>query len=151
MLDTRLAERGIGFQPGRQAILVERGWVPSPDAYAAALAALGEPDSALVSGVLLRVRARREPALRDTAWPLRVPSADPELLARRYPYPLLPWVLRRAAPDPAPPGLRPIPPPVIDHGPHLWYAIQWFAFGTIAVVGSIALYRQPKRERSLVH
>jgi surfeit locus 1 family protein len=35
-------------------------------------------------------------------------------------------------------GLLPrrLPPPSLDEGPHLNYAIQWFAFATIALVGA---------------
>lgn len=124
------------------AVLVERGWVPSPDAYTARMDSLTEPDSASVAGILLRVTASRPFAARDSTWPMHVPSDDPDRLSGRYPYPLLPWVLRRAGPAGGPPGLRPIPPPVVDNGPHLSYAIQWFAFATIAVVGSLALYRK---------
>jgi len=128
------------------AILVERGWVPSPDAYSVGLDSLQEPDSARVAGILLRVTASREFTVPDSTWPVRVPSADPEKLAQRYPYGLVPWVLRRSDADgPAPPGLRPIPLPVIDNGPHLSYAIQWFAFATIAAVGSVALFLRERR------
>ncbi len=124
-----------------QAILVERGWVPSPDAYTVRLDSLREPDSALVTGILIRVRASRAYTVSDTSWPVHVPSDDPDKLAQRYPYPLLPWVLRRTgAGRSAPSALRPIPVPIIDNGPHLSYAIQWFAFATIAAVGSVALF-----------
>jgi surfeit locus 1 family protein len=128
------------------AILVERGWVPSPDAYSVPLDSLPEPDSARVAGLLLRITAIRDFTVPDSTWPLRVPSADPEKLAGRYPYRLLPWVLRRSGADsPVPPALRPIPIPVIDNGPHLSYAIQWFAFATIALVGSAVLFLREKR------
>jgi surfeit locus 1 family protein len=30
-------------------------------------------------------------------------------------------------------------PPALDDGPHLSYAVQWFSFATIAVVGGILL------------
>ncbi|MBI2071571.1 MAG: SURF1 family protein [Gemmatimonadetes bacterium] len=124
-----------------QAILVERGWVPSPDAYTVRLDTLREADTAWVTGILLRVTASREFAVPDTTWPMHVPSDDPTKLARRYPYPLLPWVLRRTeGAGASAPGLRPIPVPVIDNGPHLSYAIQWFAFATIAAVGSVLLF-----------
>jgi surfeit locus 1 family protein len=38
-------------------------------------------------------------------------------------------------PDPQQATLVPVPPPELDEGPHLSYAIQWFIFSTIAVVG----------------
>lgn len=126
---------------GGQAILVQRGWVPSPDASTVSLDSLHEPDSAVVTGTLLSVRAARELAVRDTTWPVRVPVDDPAQLADRYPYPLLPWVLRRSeAPGGPVAGLRAIPSPVIDAGPHLSYAVQWFAFAIIAAAGSVALF-----------
>lgn len=137
--------------PDGQALLVERGWVPSPDAYTVRVDSLQEPDTAHVTGILLPVTTSRAFAARDTTWPVHVPSDDPAKLAARYPYPLLPLVLRRTETGGVPsPGLRPIPVPVIDNGPHLSYAIQWFAFATIAVVGSVLLFlREPgsgKRE-----
>jgi surfeit locus 1 family protein len=129
------------------AVLVERGWVPSPDAYTANLDSLAEPDTAEVRGVLLTVNAAQPPATRDTAWPVHITSDDPSRLAVSFPYPVLPWVLRRTeAPAGAPAALRAIPAPVIDKGPHLSYAIQWFSFAVIAVVGSIVLYRKTRSE-----
>lgn len=123
------------------AVLVERGWVPSPDAYTVGLDSLMEPDTAEVAGLLLPVTARRAFAVRDSTWPLYAPSDDPARLAGRYPYRLLPWVLRRTlAKGPAPAGLRPVPAPLMDNGPHLSYAIQWFSFALIVLVGSVALF-----------
>ena len=132
---------------GGAAVLVERGWVPSPDAYTVNLDSLAEPDTAEVRGVLLTVTAAQPPATRDTTWPVHITSDDPSRLAESFPYPVLPWVLRRTeAPAGAPAALRPVPAPVIDKGPHLSYAIQWFSFAVIAVVGSIVLYRKTRSE-----
>jgi len=132
---------------GGAAVLVERGWVPSPDAYTVNLDSLGEPDTAEVKGVLLTVTAARAPTTQDTTWPVHLQSDDPSRLAASFPYPLLPWVLRRTEPPGGTPaGLRPIPAPVIDNGPHLSYAIQWFSFALIALVGSIVLYRKTVKE-----
>jgi surfeit locus 1 family protein len=132
---------------GGAALLVERGWVPSPDAYSANLDSLLEPDTAEVKGVILTVTAAQPPVTPDTTWPVHIASDDPSRLVRSFPYPLLPWVLRRTeAPAGAPAALRTIPAPVIDKGPHLSYAIQWFSFALIAVVGSIILYRKTARD-----
>jgi surfeit locus 1 family protein len=35
---------------------------------------------------------------------------------------------------------RPDPDIALDEGPHLFYAIQWFAFALIAGLGYVALY-----------
>jgi surfeit locus 1 family protein len=142
---------------GGSALLVERGWVPSPDARTAELSRYREGDSATVEGVLLEVpsgggfpEGARET---DRGWPLYLRRAAPAELRERYPYPLAGLVLRRAAVPPgALPELRPVPLPELDDGPHLSYALQWFSFAVIAVVGSAALAlreRRGSRDQSL--
>jgi surfeit locus 1 family protein len=42
---------------------------------------------------------------------------------------------------------RRIPPPSLDEGPHLNYAIQWFAFAAIALIGSGA-YLATRRKQA---
>jgi surfeit locus 1 family protein len=32
-----------------------------------------------------------------------------------------------------------LPPPALDEGPHLSYAIQWFSFAAIALIGGTAV------------
>jgi surfeit locus 1 family protein len=56
---------------------------------------------------------------------------------------LLPVLLRRS--DSATPLLQPVPLPERSDGPHLSYAIQWFAFALIALAGSVALARSSQR------
>src|SRR5437867_6552852 len=50
---------------------------------------------------------------------------------------------------PLPPGLIRWPIPEISDGPHLFYAIQWFSFAVIIVVGSLALARKRAAEADL--
>ncbi len=131
---------------GDRAVLVERGWTPSADGYSAPLDALAEPDTATVTGVLLSVPRGAAPDA--GAWPLHVRRDDPATLAERVPYPLFPLVLRRThATGPLPAGLRPVAAPTLDNGPHLSYAIQWFSFAAIAVVGSIILFAKQRPGR----
>jgi hypothetical protein len=41
-----------------------------------------------------------------------------------------------AAPEAADPSsIVPVPPPELSEGPHLGYAVQWFIFSAIALVG----------------
>ena len=63
--------------------------------------------------------------------------AEHDLAALRSASPAtLPVVLQAKASTPADDQtLTPIPLPSLDDGPHLSYAIQWFLFSTIAVVG----------------
>lgn len=115
------------------AVFVDRGWVPSPDAQTVDRAAVREPDSARVLG--LAQHAPRAPG-----------DVDPVALVDSLPYALRPIVLV-VLPDSARPvtaGMPVLrwPAPVLSGGPHLSYAIQWFAFAVIAVGGAIAVLRR---------
>jgi surfeit locus 1 family protein len=116
------------------AVLVDRGWVPSPDAYHVDQGAYREGDSADVLGLgFAAPRARGD--------------VDPVALRDSVPYRLLPFVVQQLPPStalyrPLPPGLVRWPAPELSDGPHLSYAIQWFSFALIIVVGSLALFRQ---------
>jgi cytochrome oxidase assembly protein ShyY1 len=58
-------------------------------------------------------------------------------------------VLRRdSLSAPSSGAFQAIPAPALDNGPHLSYAIQWFSFATIALVGG-ALWLVRTRPRSL--
>ncbi len=128
---------------GGRALLVERGWIYSPDARSVDLDALREEDTAEVEGVLLRPAPLRRFDARGPAWPILAPSDDPAALATRYPYPLLGVVLRRSgAVGGTAEDLRPLPLPELSQGPHLGYAVQWFGFAAIALVGSAILFRR---------
>ncbi len=120
--------------PDGSAVLVDRGWAPSPDAYHVDQAAYREGDSATVLGLAMRApRARGD--------------VDPATLRDSVPYSLLPFVIQQLPPStalyrPLPPGLVRWPIPELSDGPHLSYAIQWFSFAVIIVVGSLALARK---------
>jgi surfeit locus 1 family protein len=132
--------------PDGSAVLVDRGWVPSPDAYHVDQAAYREGDSAAVVGLAMRA-------------PRALGDVDPATLRDSLPYGLLTFLIQLVpetdsivgAPAPAPaaerrlvaPPGRPMrwPMPELSNGPHLSYAIQWFSFALISVVGSLALAR----------
>ena len=124
------------------AVLVERGIALSPDARPVDLNALVESDTARVTGVLVSLEGSDSGS---SGWPLYVRDVNPTELQRVYPYPLFPLVLRRTVyPPDAPLDLTPVPPPELTSGPHLSYAVQWFSFAVIAIVGSWFLSRSPR-------
>jgi surfeit locus 1 family protein len=131
-----------------RAILVERGWAPSPDARSVDFTSVLESDTTQVLGILIRPVG--DPVEPREAWPVVVRHADPVALQSRYPYPLLPWILRRLEPPEAGLGrrLEPAPLPELSNGSHLSYAVQWFAFALIAVVGGGAAAWRARRGRS---
>lgn len=114
------------------AVLLDRGWVPSPDAFHVDQRAYRDPAGADVVGLALDAPRGRG-------------DVDPQRLADSLPYPLAPFILQELPPyrpTAVPPSLpRRWPAPDLGDGPHLSYAIQWFSFAMIIVVGSIALFR----------
>ena len=124
--------------PDGAAVLVDRGWVPSADAYHVDERAYREADTTEVLGLGM-------PAPRGRG------DVDPAKLRDSLPYPLLPFVIQILPPPtapyrPLPPGLVRWPMPELSNGPHLSYAIQWFSFAVIILVGSVALLRRQGRE-----
>ncbi len=109
------------------AVFVDRGWVPSPDAVHVEATRYREGDSADVTGLAL-------PAPRDRG------DVNPAALKDSLPFTTLGIVLQlddTATPHPT--GLKRWRPPALDNGPNLSYAIQWFSFAGIVVVGVVAL------------
>jgi len=104
-------------------VLVDRGWAPSPDAFHVDHTLYREPDTATVTGIaLIPPRGRGDVAVVG----------------------FLPFVIQDQAPDPAAGLPRRWPPPAFDNGPHLSYAIQWFSFALIALVGTAVLIRKDR-------
>ena len=116
------------------AVFVDRGFVSSPDAAHVDAARYREGDTVLVTGLVL-------PAPRDRG------DVNPAALRDSLPYAVLPVVVQlddTAAARPA--GLRRWPTLALGNGPHLSYAIQWFCFALIAVVGTVVLLNKRARE-----
>lgn len=159
-----LRGRSVGGRPGVEvltplrtpagAVLVLRGFLPAPDALRADLGlgwpgGAGDSVPAVVEGTLLRPRAGAggQP-LRVTAdgrSHLALAGADLARIAEELPYPLLPHLVRAEDPGVATPAL--LPPREIERGmgPHLSYAVQWFAFAGIVLVGTGILIRKESR------
>lgn len=130
------------------AVAVDRGWVPLEDDRPPLADAAPPEGTVRVSGVLLppetgTAASPVEPSPTETTFA----KVDLGALAGQVPYPLVPAYLLLAEQDPAPGGL-PLVAPLPDPGggpPHLSYAIQWFSFATIAVVGFVVLVRREHR------
>ena len=128
------------------AVLVYRGWVYSPDAMRVDLARWREADTASFEGFVLPYpTAPREgsPTLRGEPRSLR--WLDPAAARALVPYPLAPYTVVALGDggDPAQSPVRLEVPP-LDEGSHRSYAIQWFSFAVIAVVGGGLLVRSER-------
>jgi surfeit locus 1 family protein len=112
------------------AVLVNRGWVYSPDAATVSLGRWRETQTTYsgytemlsgAEGAFVRGRGLR-PLTRDGVRAL-------------VPYPVSPvYLVARDSGHTGAPARLDIP--VLSDGPHLSYAIQWFAFAAIALVGA---------------
>ena len=129
------------------AVLVLRGYVPSADAISYDNSIHREPDSARVVGVAMPVpqdSGGAVPARRNGNETWR--RLDLATVRARLPYPLAPMYIIADSPPTASPAPRRSPPPALDHGPHLNYAVQWFAFAGIAFGGAAVLWWRRRRE-----
>jgi surfeit locus 1 family protein len=159
-----LSGRSLGHSPGVEvvtplrtpdggAVLVDRGWLPADDAMHARPQACREPGERTVPGLL-------EPmpdGVGGIAWTAIAADGvalwsarrlDVDSLRARLPYPIAPYVLR-ALPDRAAPA-QPIRslPEAPNEMMHLSYAVQWFLFAVILVVGSLITARRGTRSRT---
>jgi surfeit locus 1 family protein len=142
------------FTPLRRAgtdtvLLVNRGWAYSPDAKSVEFARWRERDSLSVSGYV-------ETFTQDCggdASPLPVTCGDSvarvlrkldrRAAERLIGAPVAPYILMQTSDSALRADSVParVETPVLDEGPHRGYALQWFGFAIVAVIGGVALAR----------
>jgi len=124
-------------------VLVNRGWVPLEDYSAGDLTKYAEPGVVNVRGVIRASQSKPEIGGRADqvpspgagklmAWNLvNVPG-----IASQVDYPLLPAYIQQT-PDPEWTSLpyRSQPKLELTEGPHFGYALQWFSFAAILMIG----------------
>lgn len=135
----RLADGGV--------ILVNRGWVPSPDATTLDPRPLRVPGRRIVEGLLQAM----PPPDAELA-PVSVEAADTAIVTYRRlgaaaldtplaaGLPPLYLQVLPSSPAPAEPPI-PVPAPTLSEGSHLSYAVQWFSFAAIAILGFLITVR----------
>jgi surfeit locus 1 family protein len=131
---------------GGSAVLVNRGWMPSADAARIEVDSIRESSADSLDALVT-------PFPEDFGKPSTLAGfqrvwyqMDGAQLRKQFPYPVLPVVVQilpHAGQPLYPIRLR---PPEMDEGPHLGYAIQWFSFAFIALVGWTLVLRRRKRE-----
>lgn len=129
------------------AVLINRGWVPGPDT-------VRTPPSGTVTvtGLILTTQRRGSIGPTDPADGVvrEISRSDVERVQLQYSADLYPVIvqaektLRAGEQVPAGELDMPIvlPPPTPDEANHLSYALQWFAFTAIAIVGWLALLKR---------
>jgi surfeit locus 1 family protein len=124
------------------AVVVDRGWVPLEIGGVPVTGAAAAPGGRVtVTGLALPPDDVTAPAISPA------PSIATRIDLGRagLPYRLLPvyLLLETQAPPQDLPAV--VAPPTFDDGPHLSYAIQWFAFASIAVIGGVVLLVRDRR------
>src|SRR5665647_289457 len=135
---------------GGPAVLVNRGWIYSPDAATADLGKWDEPPHATVSGYVEDFVHGGRGAVRLPSHPNAWTRLDADELRNAFPFAIAPYyvvALDTLAEYRAAHELPTVTPvrltlPAMDDGPHLNYAIQWFTFAAVALIGVGTLIAQ---------
>lgn len=130
------------------AVIVNRGWVYSPDAGTVDLSRWHERSDTLPLRGYVELYAPDAGVTTSSANSRLVRRVSRSEIAARVPYPVAPWyvVVTGDSADGAHPARRDLP--VLDDGPHRSYAVQWFFFACISLAGAAAVVfreREPAR------
>jgi surfeit locus 1 family protein len=124
------------------AVLVNRGWIYSPDGMTADTRPWHEADTLNGAGFVETFPTKGPFAPPNPARPRSFRRLDRAELQKAFPYPIANYyvVLTDSAQSSnVPPRVEPAP---LDEGPHMLYAIQWFSFAVIAIVGLVIFIRR---------
>lgn len=117
------------------AVLVNRGWVYSADGTAIDTQPWREADTLNGHGFVETFPTQGPFPEGNPARPRSFRRLDRMAVAKVFPYPIANYyvVLTDSATSPsAPPRVEQAP---LDEGPHRMYAIQWFSFAAISIIG----------------
>lgn len=126
------------------AVIVNRGWVYAPDGASVDEAKWRDRDTTFVG------YAEEFPSTKGASY-----SGQPRVIARlgygavasALPYPISPmYVVVLGDSAVAADRVARLSVPPLDEGPHFNYAIQWFAFAAVALVGAGIVIRQAHRD-----
>jgi surfeit locus 1 family protein len=125
-------------------VLVNRGWLPAADGAHPDLAQVSEAGQVRVTGVVVPFPGGRTPPAPGVVSPSDTFrriwfSIDPAEIRAQYPHALGAIAVQLVPEEGAPRLPARLQPPALDEGPHRGYAIQWFSFAIIALVGWAAL------------
>ncbi len=135
------------------AVVVNRGWIPLPFGDGGDPGAYAPPAGpVVVTGVLHPTQVREGIEAADPAeGRLGVLSrVDLPRFAQQVGYPVRPGYLDLVSSEPSPTVAFPttLPAPVLDDGPHLNYAGQWFIYTTLTAITYPLLLRHTARRQA---
>ena len=124
------------------AVIVDRGWVPEGISTPGSAKTAPPTGSVRVGGVLFASEGGLPGSVGSgSPGELTVARVDLEQIQAQLPYPIAPVYVLLQTQSPAQPSTLPAPAalPTLSEGPHLGYAIQWFTFAAIALIGFVVL------------
>ena len=135
---------------GDRSLIVDRGWVPIDTPGPPVAVAAPPAGEVRVVGVIRPGMARGGlgPIDPDTGRLERVSRVDIDRLQRQIDGRLFPFYVLLTDQMPAGSSELPVPQavPETDPGPHLSYAVQWFVFSLIALIGYPVLLARTARD-----
>ncbi len=131
------------FDDGTAALVV-RGWIPF-DHQTVPVADAAPPAGQLtIRGFLVPNEGDGSTAPDENG---AIGRLDVQGIRSTLPYPVLPLAIQLT--EQARPQLSELPVPIpreeLSEGPHLSYAVQWFTFAAVAIVGGAILLRRDRR------
>jgi surfeit locus 1 family protein len=124
-------------------VIVNRGWAYSPDASTIDHARWKERDSVSISGYAETFAGKERGNAAG-----RVHALDRDAIQAMVgkEFPIAPYILVQTSDSAKHADSIPVRlvTPALDEGPHQSYAIQWFGFALVAVVGGVALSRRSR-------
>jgi surfeit locus 1 family protein len=124
------------------AVLVNRGWVYSPDGIEVDVTKWREGDSVDANGFVETFPTAGAFDAPNPARPRSMRRLHRPELTTLFPYPIANYYVvltDSAVTANAPPRVEPAP---LDEGPHQNYAIQWFSFAAISIIGLVIFLRR---------
>ena len=124
------------------AVLVNRGWVYSPDGVTIDTKPWREGDSVDANGFVEVFPTRGPFDALNPARPRSMRRLDRAAIRQLFPYPIANYYVvltDSARTGSGPPRVEPAP---LDEGPHRNYAIQWFSFAAISIGGLVIFLRR---------
>jgi cytochrome oxidase assembly protein ShyY1 len=128
-------------------VLVNRGLIPLGSGNRVPSTGPAPPSGevTVVGHVRLNEEGRRS-AVMPAGGSVRYINSD--ALATALPYPVLNGYIGALSVDPPQAGgFTPVATPELSDGPHFWYAVQWFLFTALAVLGIVVFIRGDLRDR----
>ena len=128
-------------------VLVSRGLIPlTGDNHTPATGPAPPTGVVTVTGYVRADEKGRRSAIQPANGSVRYINSV--ALESALPYPVLDGYIAALTTDPPQVGgFRPADTPELSDGPHFWYALQWFLFTAIGVVGMVVFIRGDIRER----